>query len=374
MKLLSVSSILVFSIMVAECAFAAEPAAPPAPAGAAPADTSGPKIQFATPVYDFGKVSAGEPVKHEYVFTNTGDALLIISNVQPSCGCTTAGQWTKQVEPGQTGVIPIQFNSGAYGGPVGKTITITSNDKGQRQVVLQLKGTIWKPIDVNPQFAMMNVPPDSESNVTTTVRIVNNMEPPLTLSEPESNNQSFTAELKTIQPGKEFQLLIKTVPPLGTGSVQGQITLKTSATNVPTLSVTAFANIQPAVTVSPAQIMLQTNPSTNQQTYMISIHNNSVKPLTLSEPGVNAKDVDVQMKETEPGRQFTLTLTFPAGFEIAQGESVELSVKSSHPQFQVIKVPVRQMPRPAQAMVQPIRITPGTANPVPPPPAPKSTQ
>lgn len=31
---------------------------------------SGPKIVFATPVYDFGKVRSGEVVKYTYVFTN----------------------------------------------------------------------------------------------------------------------------------------------------------------------------------------------------------------------------------------------------------------------------------------------------------------
>ena len=80
----------------------------------------GPKIQFATPVYDFGRIKSGEPVKHTYVFTNTGDRLLIIKSVQPGCGCTTVGEWTKQAEPGQTGSIPIQFNTSGYNGPVTK--------------------------------------------------------------------------------------------------------------------------------------------------------------------------------------------------------------------------------------------------------------
>ena len=54
---------------------------------------------------------SGEPVKYTYVFTNTGDRLLILNSVQPQCGCTAAGEWTKQVEPGKTGSIPIQFNT-----------------------------------------------------------------------------------------------------------------------------------------------------------------------------------------------------------------------------------------------------------------------
>ncbi len=52
---------------------------------------------------------------------------------------------------------------------------------------------------------------------------------------------------------------------------------------------------------------------------------------------MNPKDVDVQPKELGPGRDFTLTGTFTTGFEIAQGEKIELSVRSNHLQFPIIK-------------------------------------
>jgi len=68
--------------------------------------------------------------------------------------------------------------------------------------------------------------------------------------------------------------------------------------------------------------------------------------LKLSDPVLSVKGVDVHLEELQPGRSFTVTLKFPAGFEIARGEKVELSVKSNHPQFTVIKVPVVQAPRP----------------------------
>jgi hypothetical protein len=89
---------------------------------------SGPKIVFATPVYDFGKVRSGEIVKYAFIFTNSGSAMLQVSNVQVSCGCTTAGDWTRQVEPGKIGSIPIQFNSTGFGSAVEKSITVSCND------------------------------------------------------------------------------------------------------------------------------------------------------------------------------------------------------------------------------------------------------
>ena len=242
---------LAFSIIGLSAAvlYADQPATSPAPIAATAetgTNTAGPKIAFAMPIYDFGKVKSGDPVKYSYVFTNIGTEVLDVSHVQPSCGCTTAGDWTHKVEPGQTGTIAVQFNSANFNGPVFKTITVTSNDKGQPSFGLQLKGTVWKPIEVIPAFAVMNISPDSNSGGATTVRIVNNMEEPITLSEPESNNKTFTAELKTTQPGKEFQVIITAVPPLAPGNVQGQISLKTSSSNMPVINVTAWENVQPA--------------------------------------------------------------------------------------------------------------------------------
>src|ERR1051325_4781350 len=76
--------------------------------------STGPRIEFAEPNFDFGRVDAGAAVKHDYIFTNTGDQLLTIKDVHPSCGCTTAGNYDKEVAPGQTGKISIQFNSAGY--------------------------------------------------------------------------------------------------------------------------------------------------------------------------------------------------------------------------------------------------------------------
>jgi hypothetical protein len=315
-----------------------------------------PKIQFATQVHDFGQIKGGEAVKFTYFFTNIGGSLLEISNVQPACGCTTAGEWSRKVEAGQTGSIAIQFNSGDFSGHVGKTITVTCNDPTQTTLTLQINGTIWKPIEVTPLTALLNITAEMPSAVTT-VHIVNNEEAPLTLSAPEGDNPAFAAELKTNQPGKEFDLVIKALPAVFSGGVQGQFTLKTSSTNLPVVKVTAFANLQRVIAVTPLQITLPAAPLTNSLPVVVFIRNNGTNLLTLSEPSINAKGVDIQLKEGEPGRAFTLELKFPPGFEAAQGEQVELSVKSNHPEYSNIKVPILQQPRiaPVPVSKQPVK-------------------
>mgnify|MGYP002346987052 FL=1 len=45
-------------------------------------------LALSEPSFDFGKIKKGDVVEHVYEVTNTGKNPLIISNVQPTCGCT----------------------------------------------------------------------------------------------------------------------------------------------------------------------------------------------------------------------------------------------------------------------------------------------
>jgi hypothetical protein len=76
-----------------------------------------------------------------------------------------------------------------------------------------------------------------------------------------------------------------------------------------------------------------------------SIRTQSTNLLELSEASINVPGVTVEMKELQPGRLFSLTPTFPAGFELPAGQRVEVSVKTNHPKYPVIRVGVVQ-PRP----------------------------
>jgi len=322
------------------------PAPIPAPAPVVEDAGKGPKIQFETPAYDFGKVQAGELVKYSFIFTNTGEGTLEISNVQPSCGCTTAGDWTRSVAAGGIGKVPVQFNSANFNGQVLKTITVTCNEKQKPVTVLQLKGTVWKPIELVPQYTVINVAPDAPS-ASAIVRIVNHLDEPLAVFAPVSSNPAFNVTLITNQPGKEYQLNLNSAGDLNSGNVQGKVTLKTSSAKSPTLDVPFWANVQPVISVIPPRILLPQAPLKAKAPTTVTIQNNSTNALTVSDATVNVPGVDVQLKEVQPGRLFNAVVTFPEGFEAPQGQAVVLTLKSSQSRMPEIRVPVSQAAHPA---------------------------
>lgn len=101
------------------------------------------KIEFETPMYDFGTIQEGAVMKHAYTFKNVGDAPLLISEVLPSCGCTVAEFTKRPIMPNETGTIDIQFDSKGRPGVTEKHIIILSNADAEK-VSIGFKGTVEK--------------------------------------------------------------------------------------------------------------------------------------------------------------------------------------------------------------------------------------
>jgi uncharacterized protein YdeI (BOF family) len=121
-----------------------------------------PAIKFKNTTLDFGEVASGKIVDINFEFENAGSDVLIIKNVIPSCGCTTAALAKKEYQPGEKGTIASKFNTSGYNGKVIKTITVTSNDTEASETRLTLSGTVivkdFAQADLKPeQFAFGNV-------------------------------------------------------------------------------------------------------------------------------------------------------------------------------------------------------------------------
>jgi hypothetical protein len=310
------------------------------PAPLAATNALGPRMTFPTNDYNFGKVLSGELVKHVFIVSNAGDQTLEISKVEPGCHCTTVGDWSRQIAPGQTGEIPIQFDSRGFRGDVRKPIKVTANDKLALNQTITLRGTVLQAFTVNPQTAFIPVSTDALTNSTIIVHITNQLDAPVTLSSPTATGP-FKAELTTVRPGKEFEVIVTTVPPLASGMNAGTVSLTTSTTNMPVIKIQTYAMVQPALSVMPLQITVPPKIG-GWTTNIVTITANGKQALILSDPQASDKRIVVELKETVPGRSFRLAAAFPPDFELAPGQEAHVSVKSNNAERPLIVVPIVQ--------------------------------
>lgn len=119
------------------------------------------KIEFLAKdnTIDYGKVSKdSDSGIRSFEFKNTGNAPLIITNVQSTCGCTVRSKPTEPILPGKIGKIDVKYNMSP--GPIRKTITVESNAANVEggRVALKIKGEVIVKQEVNIMEKKKSVP------------------------------------------------------------------------------------------------------------------------------------------------------------------------------------------------------------------------
>ncbi len=103
--------------------------------------TGGAKITIDKEVHDYGTIKQNANGACEFLVTNTGSEPLIISNAKGSCGCTVP-EWPKApILPGKSATMTVRYDTKRVG-PINKNVTITSNDSGNENIVVRIKGNV----------------------------------------------------------------------------------------------------------------------------------------------------------------------------------------------------------------------------------------
>jgi hypothetical protein len=110
-----------------------------------------PKITFERTTVDFGEVGVTPQKKvAEFKFTNTGDGVLKIKEVERCCGVVTSVDKT-EIAPGESGVVKAEFTTPSKQYLFTKNIYVNSNDKTNPRIPLMFKVKIVSRISCEPK-------------------------------------------------------------------------------------------------------------------------------------------------------------------------------------------------------------------------------
>ncbi len=130
-------------------------------------DKGAARITFEKKVYDFGEVGPGTRKKGEFKFTNTGDGVLKISEVQQCCGVTTKLD-KKEFAPGESGILNLEYRVDTRPGKMSKYLYVQSNDKATPRVALAIKATIARKVVFDPPILKLLLKDENVPDITLT--------------------------------------------------------------------------------------------------------------------------------------------------------------------------------------------------------------
>jgi hypothetical protein len=195
-------------------ACAAIPAAFAAPA---------PKLVCPDPVFRFGERNSHEDVEHAFLLKNEGERTLEITKVQATCGCTVARIDARQIPPGGETTVQARLSLKGRRGVQRKNIVVYSNDPDRPRLDLLFEGTVLRDVEVTPPSLFFGrMEPDQHAQREAAVHLHAGEKK---LKEALSSSPHFSARLETVREGREYRAIVRTVPPLPSGSVDGRVDL-----------------------------------------------------------------------------------------------------------------------------------------------------
>lgn len=274
-----------------------------------------PAVKVDELTYDFGKVMGLDSVAHTFKLKNTGEGTLTIASVQPQCGCTTAGNWAKTVAPGATWELPITLRVAGADGKLVKTITVRTNDPKMREFRYTLTGEVRARFTFKPMRHFQLGRCQRDSVTRSKITITDQLETPIVLKSATVDNKSFTAELREIKPGKEYEIEVATVPPLNEGFTQAKVTVETDCKEEPKFDMWIYAQVPPRLTLSPT-VLAVPSPLLQDTKRSLTFRNEGETPVHVKEVTVSDPAVRSEINATEDGKLYQIWLMVPKGTSV----------------------------------------------------------
>ena len=273
---------------------------------------AGPRLAIEEPIHDFGEVWIKPTLKHTFVVTNTGEAVLKILNVKPTCGCTTNGEYDREIAPGGTGKIPLVLKTRNMT-KFNKFATVTTNDPGNASFKLSLTGTVKPYVTATPRsLRLSGVRPTEEIREIVRLSIFSD---DVELQVVESSKPSgFRA---TLQPGPEprtFDLSIVGQPPFKEGINSAKILINTGLPDQPTITIPVIVNVPYRVQIKPTKLFVRDS-SRAGRPYQVTVTNNGDTPVEVLSATTSIPNIKPRIEELEKGKRYRVTLEIADGYE-----------------------------------------------------------
>lgn len=145
----------------------------------------------------------------DYAFKNETKERITIREAKGFCSCTSVqiSGGKKFFEPGESGVIRINFEMGNETGKIEKVAAVILEGDDEASPTHQLKLVIDIPVlvEIEPKTVKWEIGAKAEPK---TIRLAMKAEQPIHIKSVSPSTETFSQELKTIEEGRLYELVV----------------------------------------------------------------------------------------------------------------------------------------------------------------------
>ncbi len=208
--------------------------------------------------HDFGQVAKGAKTEFAFELSNIYMEDVHITGVRSSCGCTTPRIEKDLLKTYEKGAIIAKYNTHAFTGSKGATLTVTFDKPFRATVRLSVSGVIRSDVVIDPnsvQLGSIDQGSPTERRVTVTRSGRSNWQ----ITGVNSTNPHLTArvEPRGRQYGRvSYDLFVRLDDEAPVGYLKNHLMLMTNDRHLSQVPVLVEGHVQSAITVSPAQLFM----------------------------------------------------------------------------------------------------------------------
>jgi len=218
---------------------------------AAEPDKASPQITFENDVFDFGEVGPNKKNTGKIKFTNTGDALLKITKVARCCGVVTR-LGKMEYEPGESGELKVEWNSGSQPSTMRRKLTIHSNDPETPQTIINLTAKVVLQVDWKPKNLRLLLDEENAGCPKITINSIDKQ--PFSILQFKSTANCITADFDSSVEATKFILEPKVNIDAMPKNSKGRVTI--NLTHPESKTATILFSVLPRYTVKPSMILV----------------------------------------------------------------------------------------------------------------------
>jgi len=302
-------------------------------------NANGPSLRCDAPVFDFGTRFNTEDIFHVFTLTNCGVAPLVISQVRTGCGCTRAELDRNTIPPGGIAALTSTLTLRGYSGLKHSSIYLHTNDPDNPVFLCQYQGVALAELDISPPAVRFDITPDSSSNQTATLTILNRTAIPLHPLSLDSPGPFCSLQLATNQPGRQYTLTVNRIASPATESVMGIITLLTDHPRYSKIEIPFSLAVIKDLAVYPEELaMKEGSPASLLESRYIIIQRRDNQPFSVRKVEVIPPVIAVNIHSAKPS--WTRLKAGPIRPTKAMNGTV-IRVYTDLPRQPVIDIPVK---------------------------------